>query len=141
MYKEHSQKRHCKHARKTSDNGRIEVMPELDMFKERRKWWLECFSGKDPHSIKWQITGMIQCEAVFRVIHEGWRIAPVTDGEGSQVNRMMSDLIIYGFLTGQMFAVRRLAEAGKLESNSDSHNRDVYSLISLLDDMQAHACL
>lgn len=110
-----------------------------DKFKLRRNLWIECLGGDDRHSIMRQIYRMIWNAATFRVINEARRIAPPAVEGGVQLNGLMHELIDEGFFEGQELAIRRLTDNYPL--TDDGRGRDVWSLTSLLDDMQKHAPL
>jgi hypothetical protein len=111
----------------------------LNQFKARRDLWIDCLTGNDRHSIKYQIHRMLLNAATFRVINEARRIAPPAKEGGVQLNGMMHRLITDGFFAVQLFSIRCLTDTSSLESYT--RERDVISLISLLDDMRKHASL
>lgn len=114
----------------------------LEEFKARRAMWIECLDSDDPHSIFQQIYRMIWDAAAFRVINEALRIAPpAKDGKDGAVQRngMVYGLLDKCFFESQMLAIRRLTDTYPI--TGDCRNRDVFSLTSLLRDMQKHAHL
>ena len=111
----------------------------LEEFKKRRDLWISCLNGDDCHSIRNQIGSMVWNAAAFRVVNEARRIAPPSGEGGPKLNAMVHGLINYGFIGRQMLAIRRLTDTSALAS--DNRKRDVFSLISLLDDMRSHAHL
>ncbi|HTV46825.1 MAG TPA: hypothetical protein VMG59_00145 [Phycisphaerae bacterium] len=101
--------------------------------KEKRKQWLEVLSGEDPHSIFQQIAGMTEDAASFLIINEARRLAPPAPDGGVQLNGLIHDLIDRGFYCCQLSAIRRLSDKAPLKGE-----KGVYSLISLINDMDHH---
>jgi len=104
---------------------------EFREFKSKREQWIECFNGKDEHSIVTQISWMLWNAGAYRIIDEARRIAEPADDGGVQLNWTMHGLIDDGFLISQTVAIRRLKDTYNLTGP-----KSVYSLTGLLKDMQ-----
>ncbi len=111
----------------------------LERFKARRALWIRCFDDRDRHSIMSQTYRMVWNFAAFRVINEARRIAPPAEEGTVQLNGLVHELIDEGFFEGQLLAIRRLTDNYPIVD--DHRGRGVWSLISLLNDMQEHAVL
>ena len=82
---------------------------------------------------------MIWNAAAFRVINEARRLAPPAEEDTVQLNGLVHELIDEGFFEGQLLAIRRLTD--RYPITGDRRGYDVWSLTSLLNDMQDHAVL
>lgn len=108
-------------------------------FGVKRKLWSECLAGEDRHSIVRQIAAMVWNAAAFRIVNEARRIAPSAEQGGVQLNGLMHTLIDDCFFESQMLAIRRLTDSYPI--TGDPRRRDVFSLTSLLRDMEENAHL
>lgn len=113
-------------------------MKQKDKETFYRRWalWKESLYGEDFNSILNQIHRMTWDSAVFRVINEARRLAPPAPEGGVQLNGMLHQFINRCFFETQLIALRRLCDESPLESPSGK--KDVYSLVSLLNDMVCH---
>jgi len=110
--------------------------PEYKTFKDKRQFWIECVSGKDPHAIRRQLTDMIWNAAAYRVVNEARRLASPAEDGGVELNGLMHRLIDKCFFESQMLAIRRLTDVYDLEGK-----RSVYALTALLKDMEKNTTL
>lgn len=108
-----------------------------EQYKEKRDFWIGCFSGKDRHCILTQIYRMVWNTAVFKVINEARRIAPSAKEGGVELNGIIHRLIDDGYFESQLMAIRRLTD----KSCGIDGKRGVFSLISVIDDMKSNAKL
>lgn len=108
----------------------------LEQFKAKRDSWIQCFSGKDRNSILNQIYQMVWNAAVFKVINEARRIAPVNATGQTEINGMLHRFMDRCFFDSQLLAIRRLTD-----SSSFDGPKGVFSLISLLNNMKANVSL
>jgi hypothetical protein len=115
----------------------MDAMPSpIDLFRTRRKLWLDCLTGSDSNSVKNQVQRIIWNAATFRVINEARRIAS-TDKDGRpKLSGLEHEMINNGFFAYQAIAVRRLGDSYPLEGP-----KGVYSLAGLLKDIKSHARL
>lgn len=108
-----------------------------EQFRERRDLWLQCLSGDDRHSVSRQIQSLVWHAAAYRVVNESRCLTPPDKDGEVKLNGLVHELIDHGFFTSQAVAIRRLLDGYKL----DDPKRGVYSLVSLLEDLRAHAGL
>lgn len=105
-------------------------------FVKKQKAWVDCLVGRDRNSVFNQIHRMVWNAAVFNVINEGRRTAPLTPEGGPALNGMVHRFIDQCFFQNQMVAIRRLVDKGGLHGR-----RGIYSLGSLIADMMQHVHL
>lgn len=108
----------------------------LEQFKVKRESWIQCFSGKDRNSILNQIYQMVWNAAVFKIINEARRVAPVNAKDQTEINGMLHRFMDRCFFDSQLLAIRRLTDSSPFDGP-----KGVFSLISLLNDMKANASL
>ena len=108
----------------------------LEIFKEKRKQWIHCFSGDDRHSIINQISNMVWNAAVFKVINESRRIVTDNGQKQAEMNGMLHRFIDRCFFDSQLLSVRRLCDPGSVVGSDG-----VFSLVSLMNDMKQHVHL
>jgi hypothetical protein len=95
--------------------------------------WQECLSGADRNSIMRQTQRMIWNSATFEVIAESRKMStPASDGH-LPLNALMHNFIDQCYFESCISAIRRL-----MDDYPITGKRAVYSLRSLLKDMQAH---
>src|SRR3989339_1821041 len=106
-------------------------MDNFEQFKTKRELWIQCLNGEDKNSIMKQIYHMIWNAAVFKIVNESIRLAPVDKNGVKQLNGMVFNLVDNCFFESQFIAIRRLTDSNSLEGN-----KSVFSLIPLLLDMK-----
>ncbi len=109
----------------------------FEQFKAKRESWIQSFSGKDRNSIINQIYQMVWNAAVFKIVNEARRIAPVNAKGQTEVNGMLHRFMDRCFFDSQFLAIRRLTDS----SSPFDGPRGVFSLLSLLNDMKANVSL
>jgi len=110
--------------------------PEYGTFKAKRQFWIDCVSGKDPHAIRRQLTGLIWNAAAYRVVNEARLLAPPAEDGGVELNGLMHRLIDKCFFESQIVAIRRLMDTYPVYGK-----RGVYSLTGLIHDMEENTTL
>ena len=110
----------------------------LEQFKAKREVWVQCFSGKDRNSILNQIYQMVWNAAVFKVVNEARRIAPVNSKGQTEVNGMLHRFIDKCFFDSQFLAIRRLTDAAY---ELGDPKKGISSMVALLTDIKANASL
>ena len=110
----------------------------LDPFKIKRETWIQCFSGKDRNSILNQIYQMVWNAAVFKVVNEARRIAPVNSKGQTEINGMLHRFIDRCFFDSQFLAIRRLTDAAY---ELGDPKKGISSLVALLIEMKANVPL
>lgn len=108
----------------------------LEQIKVKRESWIQCFSGKDRNSILNQIYQMVWNAAVFKIINEARRVAPVNAKDQTEINGMLHRFMDRCFFDSQLLAIRRLTDSSPFDGP-----KGVFSLISLLNDMKANVSL
>lgn len=83
------------------------------VFREKRRQWMEWWSGEDRHAIYRQIYSMLWDYALFCTINELRRIATVKPEKEVGFNGSVMRLFDAGFATTQATAIRRLIEKPK----------------------------
>jgi hypothetical protein len=111
----------------------------LDLLKERRKIWLDCLTGSDQHSIVQQLFRMIWNFGAFHIVNECRRIAQPIGNGNVKLNALVNELIDECFFESQFSAIRRLVDEYPIADHPQK--RDVYSLVSLINDMEEHSQL
>lgn len=116
-------------------------MNNIRNLKERRKIWIDCLLGEDEHSIKNQLYQFSWDLNSYRIINESRRYTPHTESGDVKLNAMLHNLLDRSFLEGSLLKIRRLTDNYSLYSISKSKkkNEDVYSLVSLLNDLIKHS--
>lgn len=110
----------------------------LEQFKAKREVWIQCFSGKDRNSILNQIYQMVWNAAVFKVVNEARRIAPVDSKGQTEINGMLHRFIDRCFFDSQFLAIRRLTDAAY---EIDDPKKGISSLVAVLIDLKANISL
>ena len=105
----------------------------VEHLKVKRKEWLECLSCDDRNGILPQIYTMVWQAASFRVIAEARSLAPHLPRGGVALPGLLHHLLDVCFFQAQLLAIRRQTDKAGL-----SGKRGVYSLMSLLQDIQDH---
>ncbi len=111
---------------------------KFDIFQEKRQFWIECFSGQDNHAIIQQIYRMVWNAAVFKVINEARRIAPVDSKGQTEINGMLHQFMDRCFFDSQFLAIRRLTDTAYA---LEDPKKGIFSLVALLSDMKANVFL
>ncbi len=109
-----------------------EKIQSLNKFKERRELWQKCLLGDDTNAIANQMNRMMWNSAIWRFINECRKIAPRDSNDRIQLNGMISKFVDECFSENQLLHIRRLTDTYPIDDNP---KRDVYSLVSLLDDL------
>jgi len=108
----------------------------FEMFSEKHKFWVECLSGKDVHSITNQVYDLAWDMAVWWIlINESRRYAKPLENGGVALNGTVHNLIDKCFFQSAMAAIRRLADPGHLGGKEG-----VIALATLLKDMKDKSC-
>ncbi len=110
----------------------------FEQFKAKRDSWVQYFSGKDRNSILNQIYQMVWNAAVFKVINEARRIAPVDAKGQMEINGMLHRFIDRCFFDSQFLAIRRLTDVAYELGDC---KRGISSLSALLSDMKTNVSL
>lgn len=114
------------------------MVSTLEQFKAKREVWIQCFSGKDRNSILNQIYQMVWNAAVFKVVNEARRIAPVDSKGQTEINGMLHRFIDRCFFDSQFLAIRRLTDAAY---EIDDPKKGISSLVAVLIDLKANISL
>jgi hypothetical protein len=111
-------------------------------FKERYDLWKECLWGNDQNSIRNQLIQLTWDIATFKCINEALGLSPKAPEEGVQQNGLMHDLLARNFFEISIIRVRRLVDGSYLSPGNKGKfmgkDKGVYSLVSLLTDLQTH---
>jgi len=112
-------------------------MTNVDILKERRELWLECLCGEDKHSISNQLYNLSWDLNIYLILNESRRYASKTETGELKQNSMLHNYLDRMFVENSLLKIRRLTDDYKLnsESKTDKKNSDVYSIISLLNDI------
>lgn len=102
----------------------------------KRKQWLECVHGDDENSIRRQITDLLCDLREWWTINSALRFTSRDENGEPKVWRLLHELLNRCFVTKQMVTVRRLCDRNPFEGKNE-----VWSLVSLLDDMKNHVRL
>jgi hypothetical protein len=100
--------------------------------------WIESFSGKDRNAILNQIYQMMWNTAVFKVVNEARRIAPVDTKGQTEINGMLHRFMDRCFFDSQFLSIRRLTDTAY---TLEDPKKGIFSLVALLSDMKANASL
>lgn len=111
---------------------------DFEQFKAKHDFWIQCFSGQDRNSILNKIYQMVWNAAVFKIINESRRIAPVNSKGQTEVNGMLHRFIDRCFFDSQFLAVRRLTDSAYELSDP---KKGTSSLVALLTDMKSNSGL
>jgi hypothetical protein len=112
--------------------GVTEINTSLREYNERRELWRRCLCGNDPNAIPNQMAHMMWNTAVWRFINECRKTAPRGSNNIIQCNGMISKFIDECYAENQLLHIRRLVDNDPIDKDP---RRDVYSLVSLLDDL------
>lgn len=106
----------------------MQTPSDAEKLKEKMQLWAMCFSEDAPNSIAQQLWGMTWDHAVYRLILKARERAPsAEDG----LPPLVAQFIDGNFWNSQILATRRLIDGASLHGY-----KGVYSLQSLLDDLQ-----
>ncbi len=108
----------------------------LEQFKIKHLLWKKCIDIEDRNSVFNQIHSMIWNAAVFNVINNARKIAPVDAKGNREINGMIHRFMDRCFFDSQFLSIRRLADPAPIDGD-----RGVFSLLSLLNDMKINASL
>lgn len=108
-------------------------------FQIRHELWKKCLLGDDRNSIHQQIHRMLFETGSWLVLNESRKYAPPVKEGGVQLNGMVHNLIDICFAESQFSTIRRLVDTYPIDGHPN--NRDVYSLVSLLEDLKKHVYL
>ena len=106
---------------------------EQKIIDENWALWCECLVGKDVNSINQQIFRMIWDTAIFHIINKS-PMVNVNTAKEEAVNSPLFFFIVRNYSEAQCGIIRRLIDGYSLTDKK----RGVYSLISLIKDIQAH---
>lgn len=111
----------------------------FEEYRERRRLWRDCLGSDDKHGLWAQVWRVTFNAAVYRTVNRAIELAPAASEGGRQLNGMVFDLFHDAFFESTLIRVRRLAEVEP--HGIDKGPRAVYSLGTLLKDMEDHAHL
>jgi hypothetical protein len=114
---------------------------EIELLKGRRKLWVEALNSQDKHSIFNQFSLLAFNINSYRIINEAKRLAPVDEKGKVKLNGMLYNLLDNSFIESTLLKIRRLTESYTLNSESMDKNKDVYSIVSIINDMKDHSNL
>jgi hypothetical protein len=77
--------------------------------------------------------------AVYKAIQASWRTVTAEDGDTINMNRLLFYFITTNFNKSLCFDLRRLTDSGNIEeADAKRHDRSVYSLHSVLEDIRSY---
>jgi len=115
------------------------VSKAYDRYLARRAVWLACLNGDDVHSVWPQIWRATWNVAVYRVVMRAIELAPSAPDGGHELSGTVFNLFRDTVFDAECLRVRRLTEVEP--HGLDRGDRSVYSLGTLLKDMEDHAHL
>jgi len=102
----------------------------------KREQWLQCIHGDDENSMRRQIMDLLGDLRAWWTINSARGLTPCDENGEPKAWRLLHGLLNRCFVTKQMVTVRRLCDGYPFEGNNE-----VWSLVSVLDDMKKHAHL
>jgi AbiU2 len=111
-----------------------------EQFLARWHLWITALDGReDSHSIVPQMEDLCWDMAVFEAIMASWKIESDDDGQNLKVNSVLFHFVVDTFIKSLCLDLRRITDPGVLvEAKSGKKDRSVYSIASLLKDIEAH---
>jgi len=98
--------------------------------------WKECLNGEDTNSVTSQLSSLTWDAAAFRTVNEARRISSERTNGNVEQNGMMHQLLDRCYFFSQCSRVRRLVDSSYPLLKEGKVDKSVYSLGSLLRDMQ-----
>ena len=105
----------------------------MDQYIYKRKEWMDWLEFDEHQAIKHQVQALLWSDASFRLINEARRYASEAGGRFAVLNPIIVDSIDRGYISEQLFIIRRL-----MEPASRRPERQVISLRRLIDDVYTH---
>lgn len=102
-------------------------------FEDKMARWKECLAGENRNSVINQLHSMVWNAAIFRVVNEARSLAEKNENGEIELNALLHNFINHCFFENQLLAIRRLTDTYPIEGD-----RGVFSVISLLKDMNAN---
>ncbi len=109
-------------------------------FLARWHLWMTALNGReDSHSIVPQMEDMCWDMAVFEALMASWKIESEDDGQTLQVNSVLFHFVVDTYIKSLCLNLRRITDPGELvRAKSAKKDRSIYSIASLLKDIEAH---
>jgi len=113
---------------------------DIELFKKIRNIWIQCLTGKHKNSISNQLYSLSWNINSYRIINESRIYASKNEKGELKQNAMLHILIDNLFFENTLLKIRNLTDSSyPLDSGKIENNKDVYSIISLLNDMKKHS--